>query len=237
MGQDRKCRSHRADRASVDVGNAVPYREIIGEVARFEVVQAVHKDVSTGRVLSDVAMVEIVDDRRDAHGGVDLRESAPSGLRLGNGVLDILLVEQHLSLEIRDLDKIAVDDHQVPDTRTSEQFGGHAAECPAPEYECGRPVQPSLTLFPKTRKQRLAVVAGQVVTHGWTLWIELPWPQASPGFPVSVERVFPKRNGFVRLSPCFSAGQKRSVFRALEWQHRIPRYPAPRLAQRYRFRE
>ena len=78
--------------------------------------------------------------------------------------------------------EIAVDDHQVPDTGTSEKFGGHAAERPAPEYECGRPVQPLLTLLAETWQQRLAVVAGQVVTHVRA---------KQPAFRVAVERVFP----------------------------------------------
>ena len=165
VGQDCECRADRADCATVDVGNAVPYRIIIGEVPCFEVVQTVHKNVSAGRVSGDVAIVEIVDDRRYPDGRVDPLETPPSGFRLGGRAFDILFVEQYLPLKIRDLDDITVDDHQMPDASTSEEFGGNAAERPASEYECGRPAQLSLPFLAETGEQCLAMVAGQFVSH------------------------------------------------------------------------
>ena len=164
-GRDRECRADRSHCTAIDIGNAAIYSVVVGEVARFEVVQTVHENVDAGRVAGDVAVVEVVDDGRHVDGRVDPGETLPGSFRLGDGVFDILFVEQDLPLEIGHLDNVPVDNDQIANAGASEEFGGHAAERAAPQYECRRFTQPSLPFLTETRKQRLAMVTGQVVTH------------------------------------------------------------------------
>ena len=165
VGQDGECRADRAHGSAVYVRNAVFNREIVGQVPRLEVIQAVDENVNAGCVSSDVAVVEIVDDRRHSHLGIDARDPAPGGFGLRHRVGDILLVEQYLPLQVRELNNIAIRDHQVADAGARKKLGSHTAERAAPKYQRCRTAQSLLPHFPETGKQRLAVVAGEVVIH------------------------------------------------------------------------
>ena len=105
-----------------------------------------------------------------------------SGLRLGDGVCDVLFIEQHLSLQIGDLDEVAVDDCQVTDAGSGEEFRGHAAKRATPKDERGRIAQTPLPILAEAGKQRLAVVTGKVVTHVWRNLVAHPdsCPTRSP---------------------------------------------------------
>ena len=160
-------------------------------------------------------MIEIVHDRRDADGGVDLRESASSGLRLGDGVCHVPFIEQHLSLQIGDLDEVAVDDCQVTDAGSGEELRGHAAKRATPKDERGRIAQTPLPIFAEAGKP----APGDGNGKGGHSCLEKSG--GAPGF---------LSNAFTGNRRVTGAGDPvepfRSVVRAVERQHRIAGNPS-----------
>ena len=126
MGQDGERRADRADRAPVDVRNSVLDSEIVHQITRLEVVETIDEDVDTLRMQRNVAVAQIIDHRCDADVGIDQGDSAPGGFGLGDGVGNVLFVEQYLPLKVCDLDEIPIHDHQVPDSGAGEQGRAHA---------------------------------------------------------------------------------------------------------------
>ena len=164
--QDGQRHAHRAYRTAVHVGNAVLYRAVIGQVARFEVIQAVNQDVRALGVTLDVGVVQVIDNGGHFHLGIAAGDLALGGLGLGNRIGHILLIEQHLALQVGELDKIAVDNLQVPHPGPRQHVGGHRAQRAA-THDQGRGIKQLLLAgLAEAGQQHLAVITRKVVAHG-----------------------------------------------------------------------
>ena len=108
VGEDRHRHAAGGDRAAVDVRQAVFHREVVEQEPRLEIVETVEDDVAALGETLGVAVIEVIDVGVDHDIGVDPRDLGAGGLGLGHFPLDVLLVEEHLSLEVGQLDRVAI---------------------------------------------------------------------------------------------------------------------------------
>src|SRR5690606_29319762 len=73
--------------------------------------------------------------------------------------------EKHLTLQIRHLDEIAIDDHEAPDAGPREHVRDDGAERSAAEHDRGRFGEAPLAVFAEAGQQHLAVIAGEISAH------------------------------------------------------------------------
>ena len=163
--QNRERRADGADRAAVDVRSAVLHGAVVQEVTRLEVVDAVEQDVRAGREPLGVARIEVVDDRRDLDARIDPRELAFGGFGFRHGVADVLLVVEHLTLKIRELDEVAIDEEQAPDAGPRERVGDRRAERAAADDRRGRVGEPALPRLAEAGEQHLPVITLEIRAH------------------------------------------------------------------------
>ena len=102
----------------------------------------------------------------DLHLRVHAGELGFRGLRLGHRLLHVRLIEQHLPLEIGDLDEITIDEHEVPHARARERVCDHGAESAAAEHDRRRLAKLPLASLAEAGEQHLSVVSGKVFGHG-----------------------------------------------------------------------
>jgi len=107
----------------VDPGAVVADAEVVDEVAGFEVIGAVEDDVG-GEEVWGVGWDEVGDVGVDADAGVDAGEVAAGGFGLGKRGAGVVFIEEHLTLEVRGLDEIAVDEGEAADSGSGEEAGG-----------------------------------------------------------------------------------------------------------------
>ncbi len=165
MRQDWERHARRTDRRTVDIRHASLDREVVCEIARLEVVEAVDENIHAVRVALDVRVVHVVDDRGDPHFGIYRGNLAFGGLRLWHCVRDVALVEQHLTLEVRELDDVPVHDDQMTDACPCQHVCSDAAQSPAAEHQDGGAEQSSLPFLPESGQEHLTVISGEVAAH------------------------------------------------------------------------
>jgi hypothetical protein len=119
--------------------------------------------------------VQVIDEGADGHRGVDRAETGLRGLCLGHGAAGILFGEQRLALEVRHLDKVAVDDGDRADTATDQEFADHGAERPAADDEHAGAREPLLPVATDAGQLHLPRVAREVVRS------ILDWPHRNHG--------------------------------------------------------
>ena len=90
---------------------------------------------------------------------VDRPQLARGRLGLGQVVGHVLLVEEHLALEVVGLDEVAVDDADRPDARAGEVVGQHGTERPAAAERDPAFQQGTLARLAELRKADLPAVA------------------------------------------------------------------------------
>jgi hypothetical protein len=163
--QHREGHAGGADRRAVHIRPAGFHREVVRQVARLEVVQPVDEHIGARGVPFDVRVIEIVDDRGHPHLRIDAGDLAPGGFRLGYPLRDIALVEQHLPLQVGQLDIVTVGDDEVPHAGARQHVRGHGAEGSAAQQENGGVQQPPLPLVAEAGQQHLTVIPGQVGVH------------------------------------------------------------------------
>jgi len=110
---------------------------VVDQEARFEIVGAVEKQVDSIEKLFRVARAEIGDNTFDGNRRIDGAELALGRNGLGENVEGIGLVEERLTLQVRGLDEIAIDDSEVAYAGTNEKIGGGSADSTATDN--GRP--------------------------------------------------------------------------------------------------
>ncbi len=80
-------------------------------------------------------MIDVRHDRFDDDRAVDASELFGSGDGLGQTRLDVGLVEEHLPLQIAQLDEITVDDPQSADAGPDQRVRQYAPQRPAAEQD------------------------------------------------------------------------------------------------------
>ncbi len=99
-------------------------REVVDEVAGFEVVGGVENQVGETEEFVDVGGDEVVDAGVDRDGGVEESDFAAGGFGFGEGFAGVGLVEEDLTLEVGGFDEVAVDEGESADAGTGEEGGG-----------------------------------------------------------------------------------------------------------------
>ena len=117
--------------------------------------------------LLDVRVVHVVHDGRNLYLRVDLCNLPLGRLGLGDRVLHVILVEEHLPLEVGHLDEVAVDDDDVPHARAGEHVGDDGAERAAADDQGGGVEQLLLRVFTEAGQEGLTVIAGKIVHVQW----------------------------------------------------------------------
>ena len=97
---DRHRLSLAADHSAVNPGLAQLDRDVVDQVAGFEIVGAVENQVGVADEIDRVGVIEVRDDGLDLDRAVDQPELPRGGLGLGEIVPDVLLVEEDLPLQI-----------------------------------------------------------------------------------------------------------------------------------------
>ena len=115
----------------------------------------------------DVAVIDVGHDRLDLDLRIDPPQFVGSGDGFGQIGGDVVLVEEHLPLQVGDFDEIAVDDPQLPHARTRQGVGRHAAQCAATTNEHAAGQQPPLAFLSERSK---ADLTGITLKH-WRFWI------------------------------------------------------------------
>src|SRR5438093_792952 len=177
-GRDLRDNRHRhavrGDRAAVDPREASPDRDLVQEEPELHVVRSVHDEVDPFQNGLDVRGVDVLRDPLDGHGRVHDPQPPRGDLRLRE--VHVGLVEQHLPLEVVQLDDVAVDEPQVTDTRAGEEARAHRAEGPEADHRDGR--GGDLGLAPRPDLGEVDLVARRVPAvgelHGEVPLLELP---------------------------------------------------------------
>ena len=92
------------------------HRDIVQQVACFEVVGSIEDHIEAGKQLFSPLAIDVRDDALDSHVRIDELELAFRGYRFGQVFQGVRLVKERLTLEITWLDKITVDDPYFSDT-------------------------------------------------------------------------------------------------------------------------
>ena len=168
------------------------------EVAGGEVVRPVDHHVPAAQHLRGVGAGQAQREGEDLDIGVERGEGLAG--RVGLGAPDVGGAVEDLPLEVRDLDRIRVDDPQPPHTGGRQVEGGRRAEPPgADDEDAGRP-DPLLTGRADLRDEDVTVVtaslgggqgataligdhAGDGLTHGRPPGSQRDGPGSAPGRP------------------------------------------------------
>jgi hypothetical protein len=107
---------------------------VVQDKSRFEVIETIEHDIDVGDVVFDVGGIHIVDFCLNIDRGIDTPKFCFRRDRLREVFLEIVLVEQRLPLQVREFNKVAVDDSQKPNTGTHDLIRHNGAERAEP-YE------------------------------------------------------------------------------------------------------
>ena len=117
-----------ADEAAVDPRLVQLHGHVVDQVTHLEVVGAVEDQIGVLGQFEDVGPIDVGDDRLDVNRRVDGREFSRGGLGLGQVLGDVLLVEEHLPLQVGRFDEVAIDDADMADAGANQGVGQHGAE-------------------------------------------------------------------------------------------------------------
>ncbi len=159
MRQHREGHACGADGRAIDIRDPSFHGQVVGQVTRFEIVEPVDHDIDAVREALDVRVVDVIDDRGHPDVGVGPGDTSLRGLRFRQSIGDVLLIEQHLALQVRQFHDVAIDDHEMTDAGARQHFSGDTTERPAAEYQRSRVGQPLLALPAEAGQQHLALVS------------------------------------------------------------------------------
>ena len=137
---------------------------VVDEVASLEVVGGVEHQVRPFHDFADVPGVEIERQRFEFHLRIDRREPSPGALRLGPPFPGVLLIVERLPLQVRSLDRVAVDEPHGPDSRSHQHVERGGTQGSGPHHQDPTAGQTFLPLRANAGEERLAGVA--IIGHG-----------------------------------------------------------------------
>ena len=108
-------------------------------------------------------MIDVGHDRLDLDLRVDRRSLLAAAMALGRSAATSCFVEQHLPLQVVELEKIAIDDPQLADAGAGQRVGEHRPQRPAAADERPAGQQAPLPLFAERREANLPHVAVELV--------------------------------------------------------------------------
>src|SRR5262249_37677255 len=113
--------------------------------------------------LLNVRRVDVGDYRLDGDLGVDAAQLLGRGDSFWQIAREVVLVEEHLALEVAELEVVAVDDAEVPHAGADEHVGEHGAEGAAAHEQRARGAQAGLAGLANAGEEYLPGVALQVI--------------------------------------------------------------------------
>ena len=158
-GQDRQRLAFGAQAAAVDPRNAELDGRVVEQEPRLEIVGAIDQAIDAVQQPLDVRVIDIGDDRFDFDLGIDLRQPILGRDRLGQAGGHVVLVVEHLPLQVVQLQEVAIDDPQLADAGPGQRVGDHRAERPAADDQRPRSQQLLLPRATERRKPHLAGIA------------------------------------------------------------------------------
>jgi hypothetical protein len=134
------------------------HRDIVEHIAGLGIVRSIKDKVASDDFFS-IARVEIEHHRLDRHVTID--RAQPIGGRdcFGETLPRIGFIEEHLPLQIRQLDDIAIDDPQVSQPGPYELIGQGAPQRAAPDQHGTRVCQGILRRSADLREQNLSLIS------------------------------------------------------------------------------
>ena len=99
-------------------------------------------------------------------------QPAGRGDGLGRLLSHVTLVEQHLTLQVGQLNDVTIRDAQRPETCSDQLLGNHASQGAAAHQQHARAGKTSLTIKADLRQQNLTMVTTDC--HGFALFFRLP---------------------------------------------------------------
>jgi len=150
-----------AEDARVHVGLSLQDRYVVSEVARGEVVRAVHEDVV---ILEEVVGVVRLETRLvgvDLDVGIQLLQAILGGLQLG--AADVAHPEEDLAVQVAPVHDIEVHETETTHAGGGEVQGGGAAETARPDHEDLRVLEALLALEANLGEDEVAAVVCDLV--------------------------------------------------------------------------
>src|SRR3990172_145809 len=185
-GDDRHHHALGRDRARVDPGDVRFQAGVVHEQPGLHVVRAVEEQVDPAEEVGGVREAGglrpgLADDLR-----VPRQEPLPGDNRLR--AVDVALHEERLTLEVRELDDVAVDQAQVPDAGAGEQGSRHTPQGAEADHSHTGSAEALMAHPPDLREHLLAGVPGHGRRHGGGVLWAFPPPEHLRRSPTSWQR-------------------------------------------------
>jgi hypothetical protein len=157
--------------AAVDVRRTGHHARVVHEIAGREVVGAVDHDIHALGEAPRVAGSEGFVDERDLDVRVEASDPLPRDLELRPP--DVVAAVQDLSLQVRRVDVIEVDEGQLTDAGGGEVHGGRRSQAAGADEEHARGLEPPLAVLAEAGERQMPAVPfdlgrteGRQIGHG-----------------------------------------------------------------------
>jgi len=128
---------------------------VIYQIAGFHIIGGVQHQIDSGKHRFDIPGIDIINDRFDPDIPIDLFEFLRCSHCLGQTLLGICFVEQYLSLQIAEFDKITINDLGGPDAGPDQEISHVRSQRAAADNQYGGPGNTDLTLLTDTAEKNL----------------------------------------------------------------------------------
>ena len=133
-----------------------------------------------------ILTAKIVDDGAHSRIGTNLHQPRLRGLRLRRGTVCVTLRKERLSLQIRTIDDIAINDRDCSYARSNELLTHHGPKCAATRNQHLRRTEATLPRFAESGESHLTGETVEGVLHGARVAEALPVRlSVAAGFDVS----------------------------------------------------
>jgi hypothetical protein len=130
---------------------------VVDQITRRQAVGAIQHQVVLAEQLAHVGCLELGAVCNDADGRVQRCEALRAGIRLGSA--ELAGVEQHLALQVGQLDAVAVEESQRSAAGRRQIQGRGGAEAAGPDDEHARRLELLLASRPDLEKRQVTLVA------------------------------------------------------------------------------
>src|SRR5256712_962406 len=132
-------------------------RGLVEQEPSLEIVRSVDDDVGVAQEVTDRRRVDILRERLDLDLRVHGTEALRGGVRLRP--VHVRFGVQRLTLEIRELDDVSIDEPKMPDPRPGQKVGGDASQGAQTDHDGSCPGERSLALYTNLGKDFLTTIS------------------------------------------------------------------------------
>ena len=137
---------------------------IVDHKPGFEIVEGIENKIDVGNVVFDVCRIDVIDSRVDLYRRIDVAQFRFSCDCFGKVGCDVVFIEQRLTLQIRQLDKVAIDDPHKTNAGSYDLVGRNSAERSQTQNEdagCSQPVLSGIANWSESSLTRISVIERQ----------------------------------------------------------------------------